>query len=262
MSHRTLSRAFTLVEVLVVVAIVAVLVSMLLPAIKKAREAAIGVACVGNLRQLGLGMEMYAAENQMKLASGGYNTSGNGVSWFSFYTGEDDKSFHPIKGFIPASGGQMNVSRCPRYSKAADNKVYGLFSPHHATYERWSVDVPVPAAGTNWLTSIDYFILTKMGNRSDFMLATDTVNMYFGGREIGSGSLGWTTTGASGGYQNSGYVYLAHNNRANGIFADFHVEACDGERLYKLWNDPGSFNPNLHGLRTWVDGRFKIVTKP
>jgi prepilin-type processing-associated H-X9-DG protein len=94
------------------------------------------------------------------------------------------------------------------------------------------------------------------------MLAADTINMYFGARDFGSGSLSWTTDAATGGYQNAGYVFLAHNNRANGTFADFHVESCDAGRLYNLWNDPGSTNPNLHGLRKWVDGKYQKVTKP
>ena len=62
-TNRTRRPAFTLVEVLVVVAIIAIIAALLLPALSKARERGLAMVCLSNTKQLLLGLQLYADEH-------------------------------------------------------------------------------------------------------------------------------------------------------------------------------------------------------
>lgn len=61
---RSCQKAFTLIELLVVISIVALLISILLPALGKAREASWTSKCLSNFRQISIGFYAYMADNK------------------------------------------------------------------------------------------------------------------------------------------------------------------------------------------------------
>ncbi|MBW1820358.1 MAG: prepilin-type N-terminal cleavage/methylation domain-containing protein, partial [Deltaproteobacteria bacterium] len=77
-------KGFTLIELLVVIAIIAILLAIIMPAMRKVKEAAKEVSCRSNMRSVGLAVLMYLVDNERKLADPGnanrflwYDSSGN-----------------------------------------------------------------------------------------------------------------------------------------------------------------------------------------
>jgi prepilin-type N-terminal cleavage/methylation domain-containing protein len=127
--RRTSLKGFTLVELLVVIAIIGVLVGLLLPAVQAARESARRSSCSNNLKQVGLGVQLFADAKRtlppgyVSGVDGSGNDTGPGWGWAAFLLPNMEqqavynaiKFDHPIEA--PANaGGRVQLIRaypCP-----------------------------------------------------------------------------------------------------------------------------------------------------
>jgi len=104
---RESSRGFSLIELLVVVSIIAVLASMLMPAVGTVRNAARTVGCLGNLRQLGMAYALYADDNNDQLANKatGLNSLNPDPTQFVDYVATNERSWKCTDTVLAAKNG-------------------------------------------------------------------------------------------------------------------------------------------------------------
>jgi prepilin-type N-terminal cleavage/methylation domain-containing protein/prepilin-type processing-associated H-X9-DG protein len=106
-SRKPPGMGFTLIELLVVIAIIAILAAMLLPALAKAKAKGKRIACLNNMRQVGLAMHMYETDNNGRIP----NPNHDATSDFNSQFAEDN----PLKAFRPYVGAKGPTDATPVY---------------------------------------------------------------------------------------------------------------------------------------------------
>jgi prepilin-type N-terminal cleavage/methylation domain-containing protein/prepilin-type processing-associated H-X9-DG protein len=103
--NRHFLTAFTLIELLIVIAILGILASLLLPTFGRARESARGTVCLGNLHQIGIALQLYVMDNHNKLPVMRDVSPDPTVA--------ATNTFPAIQTVLASQLGNTNVLRCP-----------------------------------------------------------------------------------------------------------------------------------------------------
>lgn len=225
-----MKQAFTLIELLVVISIIAALAAILTPSLVLVRESAAKLVCAGRIKQIGVMVHLYAAENEGLMAPPLVGGSLNLPEWNYPYTITYPSTFllgkydtypwtSPYAGTVTPNGRDtvFHCPRDPRRNPSKPNLSYGMNMKL------------VPCITTSWSTQAAR--LSAINRQSDKVLMIDAGESRW---EVGSGGQPpvymiqaaelVAETGNWGGGPNSNFNWTNwHRMGANMLFVDGHV---------------------------------------
>lgn len=240
-------HAFTLVELLVVIGIIAMLISILLPALNKARAAAQAAQCLSNLKQVNMAFILFANDNKGYLpqTSGAYpgtaSVEVNGVPmnmsirWFGGFQGS---TFYPEGSPLRKYWGKATVAGCPTFE--VDDLIRPEYGPvdyaYNTLYGRqyeWVVgnnNTLTPNVEDKKRLMSGYGIkLAKIRRSSDKALTWDSARL--NGTVIDRIPWGYPTAGFSTAVPavlaTQPTFHARHNKRGNVGWADGHASPAE-----------------------------------
>ena len=237
---------FTLIELLVVIAIIAILAAMLLPALSKAKQKAQQTNCLNQLRQLGLGFNLYLGDFNDTMPSDGSRIGWHQEDWIWWQPSGNplytlDKS--PLLVMINA---RTNILRCPM---DLDDKGRTTSAPPSGYYFSYSVNglgdpqasPPTSGLASNWrgpaYSPWTPFKVTRVHRPSDLIMLAEEPVSQTAPTEMPTGYSAIIDDGRWVPAQNT--ITLRHSKRGNVNFLDGHSQNVD----YQFAADKTHYDP-------------------
>jgi len=229
--------AFTLIELLVVIAIIAILAAMLLPVLAQAKEKGKRIACLANLKQIGIGMTVYAGDNNdvvVKARPQSTQVAGS-VAWVQLDLNlPDANGLSSVNLSVMTNG--LSIWTCPNRP---------TFPNFDTTYNEWNLGYQYFGGITTWVNPVytggtPSFSPVKLGtSKPHWVLAAEAVVKV---------DTGWGGV-PSNGDDVENYVNLPPHRKGGALFpAGGNEVFCDGSaqwiqiqqmRLLTTWDTVG-----------------------
>jgi len=229
---RGTSRGFTLVEVLVVIAVTSVLASLVMVGVTKGRSMAREVECCNNLRQLGLAAKLYANNYDGHFPPLGYSDNYPTRYWWG--TNEDPPDYE--KGFLAPylgkAGKDGGVYQCPEQPPGTYS-AEGIAGAVTTTYG-YNGYYLCPPAAPGWNFSIGrqpWQTFQEAENQSQVFMFADALLNWGTSRATNTSFLDPPFVYSNGAWRRNPNptTCFRHSGRANVCFVDGHVEAISSD---------------------------------